>query len=99
MLNTKPKGPNVWLLCSTPKDYEGASMHMDKLSLYFNKLELQVYLEKKRKVLQRLEVIENSDMEAIESFEQILAHEAYHVYQTLTCATLSDYSLANADRL
>ncbi|OHU95692.1 hypothetical protein BIW53_07605 [Pseudoalteromonas byunsanensis] len=73
-------------------------MHIDTLSMYFDEREINTYLIEKGKILERLEEhalhSETIPEWAYLDFEQILAHESYHIYQTLTCSLLSEYSEA-----
>lgn len=75
-----------WKLSSISTSVPNASIHIDKLSMSFDENEILTYLKKKESDIE-------SDKLDTSAFEQILAHEAFHVYQTLTCSLLSDYSL------
>ncbi|MBL7003572.1 MAG: hypothetical protein ISR69_06065 [Gammaproteobacteria bacterium] len=87
-----------WVLCATPDLSGGGKMHIDTLSMYFDDLEINSYLDEKKKILKRLEAYDPRSKDipdwAYLDFEQILAHEAFHVYQTLNCNFLSEYSEA-----
>lgn len=87
-----------WVLCATPDLSGGGKMHIDTLSIYFDDFEINSYLHEKKKILKRLEAYDPGSKDipdwAYLDFEQILAHEAFHVYQTLSCNLLSEYSEA-----
>ncbi|MCP4233710.1 MAG: hypothetical protein GY770_08990, partial [Aestuariibacter sp.] len=87
-----------WVLCASPDLSGGAKMHIDTLSIYFDDRENNSYLVEKKIILERLEAYESRSKDipdwAYSDFEQILAHEAFHVYQTLSCNFLSEYSEA-----
>lgn len=92
------KDVNNWILCASPEFEVGGKMHIDKLSIYLDKQEFDSYLTEKRIVDEKLEKCNCSTKEipewAILGYEQILAHEAFHVYQILTCSFFSEYSAA-----
>lgn len=87
-----------WVLCASPDLSAGGKMHIDKLSMHFDDREINSYLAQKKKNNERLEAYDDESKEipdwAYLDFEQILAHEAFHMYQTLNCKFLSDYSVA-----
>lgn len=87
-----------WVLCASPELSAGGKMHIDTLSMYFDDREINSYLAQKKKIIKRLEAYNAQSNKipdwAYLDFEQILAHESFHVYQTLRCKFLSEYSVA-----
>lgn len=77
-------------LHSMPDDMSGASFHVDKLTVNIDEDALLQYVEAKKKSF----VDPGYMKDWIAAYEQILAHESFHLYQTLSCSLLSDYSLA-----
>lgn len=73
-------------------------MYIDKISIYFDEQEVNSYIDEKKKILEKLKAYNFSSGDipdwAYLDFEQILAHESFHVYQVLTCNVLSEYSEA-----
>lgn len=77
----------------------GAKMHLDTLKISFQDEDVESYLKEKQLViaeLQRKVLLGETEVpsEALLNFEQTLAHEAYHIYQTVTSSFLAEYSFA-----
>lgn len=68
------------------------------LGVVFDEKMLKEFLERKRKQLDELRALQRQGMtdikasEFLDPFEQVLAHEAFHIYQFLSCSIISDYA-------
>ena len=77
-------------LHAMPDGMSGASVHVEKLTMNIDEDELLRYVEAKKKSC----IDPGYKKDWIAAYEQIFAHESFHLYQTLTCSLLSNYSLA-----
>lgn len=72
----------------------------DTLGVYIDPTSMAEFFQQKTDQISQLEVLRNGSHREIDlsdyllPFEQVLAHEAYHIYQFLTCTVMSEYASA-----